>query len=88
MTTALIIIAALCIPIIAAYLVYKAGPSIYLSLSDCDGMCNHCTGKLKEYCKDNRHAVSNLNTSEFKVGDKLYLDPDRPGCLTNEKPLK
>jgi hypothetical protein len=24
---------------------------VYLRMSDCDGMCNHCNEKLKEVCK-------------------------------------
>ncbi len=27
---------------------------LYLAVSDCDGMCNHCEGKLKEYCEENQ----------------------------------
>lgn len=27
---------------------------IYLNLSDCDGMCNHCKGKLKQICMKNK----------------------------------
>lgn len=23
---------------------------LFLAASDCDGMCNHCAGKLKELC--------------------------------------
>jgi hypothetical protein len=23
---------------------------LYLAMNTCDGMCNHCKGKLKEYC--------------------------------------
>jgi hypothetical protein len=28
---------------------------IYLYLSDCDGMCNHCSGTLKKYCEINKN---------------------------------
>ncbi len=28
---------------------------IYLYLSDCDGMCNHCDKELKEICKKNKN---------------------------------
>lgn len=28
----------------------KALDKLYLRLSDCDGMCNHCPNKLKTLC--------------------------------------
>ncbi len=32
-----------------------------------------------------RYTVSGLNLSEFNEGDELYLDPNKPGTLTNKK---
>ena len=30
--------------------------------------------------------VTNIDTSKFKKGEDLYLDPSKPGCLTNKRP--
>jgi hypothetical protein len=33
---------------------------IYLNLSDCDGMCNHCEPKLKKICDKNKNIKINV----------------------------
>jgi len=32
-----------------------------------------------------RYVVKDLNTSQFKKGDKVYLDPDNPGALITKE---
>ena len=36
-------------------MIKKFFEKLYLRLSDCDGMCDHCKGKLKELCKKHKN---------------------------------
>lgn len=46
-------------------------------------MCIKINSNSKSYISK-KGIISNIDTSKFKDGDKLYLDPNNPGSLTTD----
>lgn len=51
---------------------------LYLQLSDCDGMCRHCTGRLKQYCEEIKGSKpANIKIEKIRIIYKVTREDEK-----------